>query len=303
MKIAEHLQRSPYVREIVVAWNNLEKPCPAELLTFPWVRCFQQVENLVSNRFLVWPNITTEAVLHYDDDLLAPLEDLEAAFQIWRTHQEQVVGFEPRVIVCDEEEEEEEDEEATQGAVEMAKLPIIISGEEPERQGRKVKLTGCQYRFKLPDGFLDVIIGKLFFVSRTFMKAYFENAPLLELSNNAPCEDIGMNFLAAHLDLPSSTSPHPIPRPPILFKSNLTEIHSKLYSGLSQGISSTVWRGKRHDCVQNLVDIFGGSKPGEQRSFYERDAVRRRVYKLPVERRLEAGWCSDTMGSRICRQP
>ncbi|KAL8281042.1 hypothetical protein RQP46_006721 [Phenoliferia psychrophenolica] len=260
IKIVQHLQRSPYVREIIVAWNNLDKPCPAELESFPWVRCFQQAENLVSNRFLVWPNVTTEAVLHYDDDLIAPLEDLEAAFQIWRRHQDQILGFEPRVIVCDP--EDDEDETPSDGA----HLPIVMGS---ELRKRSHKLTGCQYRFKLSSGYLDVVIGKLFFISRTFMRAYFQNAALLALSNSAPCEDIGMNFLAAHLSLPDPASSPP-PRAPLLFKSNLTEIHSKLYHGLSQGISSTVWRGKRHDCVQELVGIFG-AKPGEQRSFFERD--------------------------------
>lgn len=109
-----------------------------------------------------------------------------------------------------------------------------------------------------------------------------------------------MNFLAAHLDLGPSSPP--APRAPLLFKSNLTEIHSKLFSGLSQGISSTVWRGKRHECVQRLVAIFG-AKPAERRTFFERDEVRRRVYQLPVEGRLDVGWCSDTQGSRICLQP
>ena len=133
-------------------------------------------------------------------------------------------------------------------------------------------------------------------VSRTYMQAYFDNPSLVALSSDAPCEDIAMSFLVAHASSPL------LPRPPLLFKSNLTELHSTRYDGLSQGISSTVWRDKRHECVQRLMDIFA-RRPGAQRSFYELEGVRRRVYKLPVEEHLASGWCSDTQGSRDCRQP
>ncbi|ORY69442.1 glycosyl transferase family 64 domain-domain-containing protein [Leucosporidium creatinivorum] len=273
LKIIRHLQHSPFLYEIVIAWNNQDHPCPDEFAEFPWVRCIQQSANLVHNRFLIWTEVKTEAVLHYDDDVLAPLEDLEAAFQLWRSRRDQIIGFEPRL-------------------------------------DRKIP-EGCQYRFKLPDGYFDIVIGKLFMISVNYMRAYFENASLVDLSNNSPCEDIAMNFLTATLPLGDSLLPaaspflgaHPPPRAPLLFKSNLTEIHSKGFAGLSQGISSSVWREKRHECVQRLMGIFEGVRPAPQTSFFERDPVRRRVYKLPVQGKLELGWCSDTAGSRVCRQP
>ena len=84
--------------------------------------------------------------------LLAPLEDLEAAFQIWRRHQDQILGFEPRVIVCDDEDEEDETSADTDGA---QHLPIVISR---DISTHPAKLTGCQYRFKLSDGYLDVVV-------------------------------------------------------------------------------------------------------------------------------------------------
>lgn len=148
-------------------------------------------------------------------------------------------------------------------------------------------------------------------ISVDYMRAYSENEALMSLSTEAPCEDIAMNFLAANLPIYDSALPgaseavpaRSISRSPLLFKSNLTELHSAEYDGLSQGISSTVWRDKRHSCVQRLMGIFEGRRPGPQRSFFELDPVRRRVYKLPVEDRLEEGWCSDTAGSRVCRQP
>ncbi|KAM0754820.1 nucleotide-diphospho-sugar transferase [Meredithblackwellia eburnea MCA 4105] len=284
VKIAKHLQRSLYVKEIVVAWNNVFKPCPEELSELPWVRCIQQEANLVHNRFLIWPNITTEAVLHYDDDVIAPLEDLEAAFSLWKEHRDQILGFEPRVIVCD-----------------SAEVDLEL---QPSAGARIPK--GCRYRFQLKQGVFDIVIGKLFFVAKSFMQVYTETPELMELSLDAPCEDIAMSFVTGLLPLPPDSPIHSynqFPRPPLLFKSNLTEIKSKKFSGLSQGIASGIWRDKRHGCVDALLQIFKGRTPGGQESYYELDPVRRRLYKLPVAGRLDKGWCSDTHGSRECRQP
>lgn len=50
VKIGRHLEHSDYIREIIVAWNNQEVGCPAELTEFPWVRCIAQEANLVHNR-------------------------------------------------------------------------------------------------------------------------------------------------------------------------------------------------------------------------------------------------------------
>lgn len=143
------------------------------------------------------------------------------------------------------------------------------------------------------------------------MQSYFSHPKLVALSNDAPCEDLAMSFLVA--GSPASSSPHPtlphavghakMAKPPLLFQSNITEIHSETYAGLSQGIDTVVWREKRHSCLENLLDIFDGHRPPPQRYFYKRDEVRERVYRLPVEGRLEEGWCSDVHGSRVCRQP
>jgi hypothetical protein len=128
------------------------------------------------------------------------------------------------------------------------------------------------------------------------MKSYFSHPALIDLSTSAPCEDLALNFLL------SSPPPPLLPLPPLVFKSNLTELHSKRFLGLSQGISSTIWREKRHECVAKLVEIFG-KRPEKQGSYYVRDGVRRRVYKMRVREGLSGGWCSDVDGSRVCRQP
>lgn len=119
----------------------------------------------MTHSFLIWPEIETEAVLHYDDDvsspvlfasrssaedvsillqLLAPLADLEAAFQLWQSHRNQILGFEPRVVHCDG-----DGEHLPAGA---AAVPATgaLSGEIP---------AGCKYKFKLPDGHFDIVVS------------------------------------------------------------------------------------------------------------------------------------------------
>ena len=88
-------------------------------------------------------------LLNDSPQLLAPLEDLEAAFSIWRQHRDQVLGFEPRVIVCDGDEDRSEEPSTGIG------LPLLgygIGGEVEERP------TGCKYRFMLSGGHFDVVV-------------------------------------------------------------------------------------------------------------------------------------------------
>eukprot|EP00873_Tetraselmis_striata_P014810 jgi/Tetstr1/435074/TSEL_024043.t1 len=51
----------------------------------------------LNNRFLPIPDIETEAILSIDDDIRIPCEDLEKAFQAWRSSPRTIVGFFPRL--------------------------------------------------------------------------------------------------------------------------------------------------------------------------------------------------------------
>ena len=61
------------------------------------MRCLPQQENDVQTRLLIAHEVTTEAVLHHDDDALIRLCDVELAFRVWKRHRDRLVGFEPRV--------------------------------------------------------------------------------------------------------------------------------------------------------------------------------------------------------------
>ncbi|KEI36118.1 glycosyltransferase family 64 protein [Mixia osmundae IAM 14324] len=256
MRIAHHLRKSNLIRDIIIAWNNQDHPCPASLQHL--ATCVQQESNLVHNRFRVWQHVATDAVLHYDDDLIIPLADLEAGFRIWRRHRDQLLGFEPRVIDC----------------------------ADPN------DMETCHYRFQMRQAHFDLVIGKAFFTHVRYMEDYSSSNVLMDFTNKTPCEDLAMNFLAGSLS-------H---KPPLWMKSNITEITSTMFAGLSQGISSTIWRDARHDCIRQLHSIFGKRTVWPQRSKFQRHpTLPDRILKLPIP--PGDSWCSDKDGARYCRQP
>lgn len=61
------------------------------------LRCIRREENDVQARLLIASEISTDAVLHHDDDVLIRLKDISLALRVWKRHRDQIVGFEPRV--------------------------------------------------------------------------------------------------------------------------------------------------------------------------------------------------------------
>jgi lipopolysaccharide biosynthesis glycosyltransferase len=160
--ILEYVLTSNFVLEVLLVWNEDMAPCPE---TDQWsgrVRCISMPENFVDNRFKVWREIRTEAVLHHDDDIFISKDQFEPAFRLWLENKDQLLGFEPRRIHCS-------------------------------------AADDCVYRFQLIRGEYHIVIGKLFFVHRRFMELYSRNEALLELNRDNPCEDISMNFLVGNL--------------------------------------------------------------------------------------------------------
>lgn len=87
--------------------------------------------------------------------MLAPLDDLEAAFQLWRSRRDQILGFEPRVIHCDGDEERRANARDIGRVLDaQAGLPNVVPA-----GGLESKIPeGCQYKFKLPNGFFDIVV-------------------------------------------------------------------------------------------------------------------------------------------------
>lgn len=148
----------------------------------------QQVANLVHNRFLIWSEVKTEAVLHYDDDVLAPLEDLEAGFNIWRSHRHQMVGFEPRVILCEGDDARIEAERAAEadnasGRAVDGLLPSIVGkvgGGMPQ---------DCHYRFMLRHAYFDIVVSPVRRLCSCFRTRELNASGLDRLASCSLCRD------------------------------------------------------------------------------------------------------------------
>ena len=255
LRIVQHLRKSDYIKEVLLVWNRANASCPINIA--PLVRCFPQSHNFVHNRFSPWPNITTDAVLQYDDDVLAPLIDLENAFKLWTLHRDRMLGFEPRVVRC----------------------------EDPTDS------VTCTYGFQLQDGLFDLVIGKLFFVRNSYMRDFLRYPGMLPLISSAPCEDLAMNFYIGRV----------AKQPPLLYQSNITEIQSQLFHGLSQRIDTEVWRYLRSRCVARLLELFNGKPVQPQSTYYHLDSQQQFVLQSSLY--VNFSWCSDVHGSRVCRQP
>lgn len=121
-QVLRHVSGCEQLYEVLLVWNQVSTcaiasrhcrwltrrylqvgvPCPAALFTVAAqvgieMRCLPQNQNDVQARLLIASEISTEAVLHHDDDALIRLEDMKLAFKVWKRHRDQIVGFEPRV--------------------------------------------------------------------------------------------------------------------------------------------------------------------------------------------------------------
>ncbi|XP_063063567.1 exostosin-like 2 [Engraulis encrasicolus] len=96
--LLKHYQAVPYLKQIIIVWQNIGQKPPLEL----WeslgphlvpILFKEQTQNLLRNRFLPFPEIDTEAVLTLDDDLQISIPDINFAFSVWTQFQDQLVGF------------------------------------------------------------------------------------------------------------------------------------------------------------------------------------------------------------------
>ena len=59
-------------------------------------------ENKLSNRFIPYDEIETEAIFSIDDDItMLTVDELEFGFQVWKENPDKIVGFPSRTHVYD----------------------------------------------------------------------------------------------------------------------------------------------------------------------------------------------------------
>ncbi|KAK2705665.1 hypothetical protein QYM36_015892 [Artemia franciscana] len=98
--IIRNLAATPSLVHIVVVWNNQLKAPPSRD-QWPEIRkpltIIRSSKNILTNRFLPFKEIQTEAVLSLDDDInMLTIDELEFGYQVWREFPDRIVGFPSR---------------------------------------------------------------------------------------------------------------------------------------------------------------------------------------------------------------
>ncbi|ODN05712.1 Exostosin-2 [Orchesella cincta] len=103
--VIQRVSQVPSLVKILVIWNNQLKD-PPSLDSWPKVgipvKIIRTKENKMSNRFIPYDEIETEAVFAVDDDIvMLTVDEMEFGFETWREYPDRIVGFPSRSHVWD----------------------------------------------------------------------------------------------------------------------------------------------------------------------------------------------------------
>ena len=172
-KLIKNVASSSDVSAIVVLWNSPVKPPPTQ----DWallggisqntpIKVLQTfTSNTSSTRFLQASLISTDAVLSLDDDVTLTTDEINFAFQVWRSFRDRIVGFPARNHYWDD--------------------------------SRKV----WAYTSKWSNEYSIVLTNAAFF-HKKYAKLYLENLPrslASTIESYRGCEHLLMNFLVSHV--------------------------------------------------------------------------------------------------------
>lgn len=172
-KLIKSIANSSNVSGIVVLWNSPVKPPP----THDWallggishntpISVLQSSKsNTSSTRFLQASSVSTDAVLSLDDDVTLTTDEINFAFEVWRSFEDRIVGFPARNHYWDD--------------------------------NKKV----WAYTSKWSNEYSIVLTNAAFF-HKKYAKLYLENLPrslASTIESYRGCEHLLMNFLVSHV--------------------------------------------------------------------------------------------------------
>lgn len=165
-----HYSGSPEVNEIQVIWSDQSSVPPISTwIGNSKVKFEVHKSNSLSNRFRPLIPIKTEAILSLDDDLIIPWHVLKYTFSVWRSNQNALVGFSPRIYAFDTE-------------------------------------TGLsrylRWQHTWWNGFYSIMLTKAAFINKKYLYEYDKVIPkafLNHIDNNRNCEDLAMAYTVATL--------------------------------------------------------------------------------------------------------
>lgn len=100
-RLLRNVLHSRFLARVLVVWgNDLPPPLPSKLLppgaTVSPLNVVVPSQKTISARFAPHPLIRTDAVLSLDDDVTLTTEELDFAFQVWRSFPDRIVGYPAR---------------------------------------------------------------------------------------------------------------------------------------------------------------------------------------------------------------
>ncbi|XP_065212727.1 exostosin-1-like [Planococcus citri] len=165
-RLLRSIARSQYVTEIIVIWCN-DKVTPQQVRwpSFSRIRFTIIHSPGVMQRFRLFKEIHTEAILSLDEDVVLTTDEIDFAFQVWKDFPDRIVGYPARSHYWDE-------------------FKNNWGYTSKWTNDYSIVLTGAAFYHKYYNYLYTEWLGP------TMLKT-------VEQSNN--CEDILMNFLVSHV--------------------------------------------------------------------------------------------------------
>jgi hypothetical protein len=256
VQLVNHYAKSALIDRFVIVWNDINrKPDFADdtwqLQPGQELHVFEQEKNSMNNRFnLPQEFVRTDAVIILDDDIHVQIDQLESAFQVWKTNPKKLVSFHKRFISskptwpfrCDYLETRKEDEIEYKWFYSYADTCMFPNGTK-----KSWGYEGAEFRPVL-------LVGTTFF-HRAYIDMYNNHIPkelhtlVDDLMN---CDDLVMAM--SHAIYTKEEPVHIETKkgyPPLKVIKN----QSGHFAGLSS--KADVHIKKRSECIRRILQVYG----------------------------------------------
>ena len=225
---------SDMVHEILLVWNGERGLVPKAIVALEGgsvgakLRVLPQTANKLDNRWRIWREVTTEAILNLDDDVDIKERGVRCLFDTWRSAPERLIAVDVR--------SHSDDPKALKRAATRSGIKDMdtwaYSPRHTDASGRNL------YSIALP----RILMG-----NKMFWKGYDEAAEKLQgVVGDLLCDDIAFNFVAANMTQAG----------PVYVRAPFAP-YSESNSATSLQKSKNM-KAKRQRCLPALAKVFGG---------------------------------------------
>jgi len=171
-KLIKNIADSSSISEIIVLWNSNVKPPPVKDWAFLGsitsnisISVIESKKSNFSTRFHQSSLVSTSAILSLDDDVTLTTDEINFAFEVWKSFEERIVGFPARNHYWND------------------------------------RKHSWSYSSKLSNEY-SIVLTSAAFLHRKYAKLYLENLPrslASTIQSYRGCEHLLMNFLVSHV--------------------------------------------------------------------------------------------------------